>query len=235
MPAKLYGIGVGPGDKGYLTLKAIEKFKAVDIIYVPTGKKGQASLAFSIAEPYIPSHTPVKTYHFPMTKDQEVKTKQWDQVAHAMAQDLDQGKSLAFLTLGDPSTYSTFTYLEERLGQDYPVEVVAGITSYQAMATALQLPLVIDEESFTVLPATTSTDLIRLSLKSADTIVIMKIKRHLKKILALLDEENLRDQAYIISQATMEEEKVYGDLSDWQGDESISYFSTMIVRKSKEA
>lgn len=48
MPAKLYGIGVGPGDKGYLTLKAIEKLKAVDIIYVPTGKKGKPAWPFPL-------------------------------------------------------------------------------------------------------------------------------------------------------------------------------------------
>lgn len=38
---KLFGIGVGPGDPGLLTVKAVETIKNADIIITPkTEKKG---------------------------------------------------------------------------------------------------------------------------------------------------------------------------------------------------
>lgn len=36
--AKIYGLGTGPGDVEYLTLKAVRVLKEVDYIFVPNNK-----------------------------------------------------------------------------------------------------------------------------------------------------------------------------------------------------
>ena len=52
--AKFYGIGTGPGDSSLVTVKAVNTFKILDILYTPEPKKGADSLALSIVKEYIP-------------------------------------------------------------------------------------------------------------------------------------------------------------------------------------
>ena len=46
---KLFGIGVGPGDPGLLTVKAVETIKNADIIITPKTEKKDGSVAYNIA------------------------------------------------------------------------------------------------------------------------------------------------------------------------------------------
>ncbi len=39
--AKFYGIGTGPGDSSLVTVKAVNTFKILDILYTPEPKKVQ--------------------------------------------------------------------------------------------------------------------------------------------------------------------------------------------------
>ncbi|HEY8804185.1 MAG TPA: SAM-dependent methyltransferase, partial [Clostridium sp.] len=48
--AKLYGVGVGPGDKELLTIKAIKTIGKCDVIVVPSAMNGGKSIAHEIAE-----------------------------------------------------------------------------------------------------------------------------------------------------------------------------------------
>lgn len=49
----LYGIGVGPGDPGLMTLKAINTIKACDIIAIPAVSKEEC-YAYSIVQAVLP-------------------------------------------------------------------------------------------------------------------------------------------------------------------------------------
>lgn len=48
MAGKLYGIGVGPGDAGLLTLKAKEVLENTKVIACPVKEPGEKSTALSI-------------------------------------------------------------------------------------------------------------------------------------------------------------------------------------------
>ena len=51
---------------------------------------------------------------------------------------LEEGKKLVFLTLGDPSVYSTYMYLHKRiLKMCYEAEMVPGIPSFCAAAARI--------------------------------------------------------------------------------------------------
>ena len=67
--AKFYGIGTGPGDSSLVTVKAVNTFKILDILYTPEPKKGADSLALSIVKEYIPETVEIKQRHFPMSAD----------------------------------------------------------------------------------------------------------------------------------------------------------------------
>ena len=58
--AKFYGIGTGPGDSSLVTVKAVNTFKILDILYTPETKKGADSLALSIVKEYIPETVEIK-------------------------------------------------------------------------------------------------------------------------------------------------------------------------------
>jgi len=64
--AKLYGVGVGPGDKELLTIKAIRTIGKCDVIVVPSAMNGGKSIAHEIAEEYINNNSEVLVKHFPM-------------------------------------------------------------------------------------------------------------------------------------------------------------------------
>ena len=53
--ARLYGIGVGPGDPELLTLKAVRLIAAADVIAYPAPADGTDSMARAIAAPHIPA------------------------------------------------------------------------------------------------------------------------------------------------------------------------------------
>ena len=64
--AKLYGVGVGPGDKELLTIKAIKTIGKCDVIVVPSAMSGGKSIAHEVAEEYINKDSEVLVKHFPM-------------------------------------------------------------------------------------------------------------------------------------------------------------------------
>ena len=48
---------------------------------------------------------------FPMTRDRRETVRAWEANARRIVAELEAGRNVAFLTLGDSLTYSTFGYL----------------------------------------------------------------------------------------------------------------------------
>ena len=74
--AKLYGIGVGPGEESLITLKAVKILQKVDVVIAPTSK-GEGSIAYEIAKPYIKGD--VVFMEFPMTYSKEDLKTKWEE------------------------------------------------------------------------------------------------------------------------------------------------------------
>ena len=72
MSGILYGVGVGPGDKKFLTLDAVEKLKNADIIAVPD--TGGEKTAMNIVSEFIQGKE-ILYCNMPMTRD-EAKLKE---------------------------------------------------------------------------------------------------------------------------------------------------------------
>ncbi len=139
----LYGIGVGPGDPELIPLKAVRILQHVNMIFTASSAKNEYSLAVKIAEPHLPASAVIKTLSFPMTKDPEVTRLAWQGNAQAILDELQSGRDVAFLTLGDPLTYSTYGYILKHiqiLAPDLTIVTVPGITSFQAAAARLNTP-----------------------------------------------------------------------------------------------
>lgn len=181
--AKLYGIGVGPGDKELLTLKAVRIIKNSEVVVVPSGMAGGRSIALEIAEDYINKDTEIIVKHFPMGgKEQEKKIYEAFQV---IEEKLKAGKNVSFLTIGDPFVYSTYIYLLKYIEEKgYETETVPGITSFCACASLAKEPLVIGNEPLLIVPGEKVN-----TIKDEKYVVIMKVYKMEEEILNALEEK----------------------------------------------
>jgi precorrin-2/cobalt-factor-2 C20-methyltransferase len=198
----LYGIGVGPGAADLLTLRAVSALRSADAVVAAASPRNERSLALDIAAPHLPSGVGVLRLDFPMTRAAESLDSAWEANAGTVAAILREGKNVAFLTLGDPLIYSTFGYLMqtlERLAPDLPVEVIPGITSFQAAAAKTRSVLCQGEENLLLISGINSPERLGRALDAADSAVILKAYKNIANIHKALAERGLHRQAILVS------------------------------------
>lgn len=223
----LYGIGIGPGDPELITIKAINALKCADIIYVPKSKE-QQSTALAITKEYISSAARVEQLEFPMSKDIEIRKGARKQNALTIENQLDSGLNVAFLTLGDPMLYSTYSYILEYLGDNYHVNTIPGIYSFSAISNTLNNPLCKGDESLAVICALGEQE--KALLKTANTIVCMKLSAYCNDLYHFLNTNENCDFS-MITDAGKETEKVYATIEILK--EKVPYFSTAIIKRNR--
>ena len=228
----LYGIGVGPGDPELITLKALRVLRRVPQIFASCSTKNSYSLALNIIRPHL-NGAGIEALPFPMTRDPEVLQAAWEKNARRVLEVLDGGEDAAFITLGDPLTYSTFGYLlktMKRLYPEVPVVTIPGITSYSAAAARTQIPLMEGEESFYLVSGALGPAKLREIIAKADNIVMLKTYRYFREIYRALEELELLDRTTLISRCGLEGETVVQDLRSLNGN-PLPYLSMLIIKK----
>ena len=225
---KLYGIGVGVGDPENITLKAIKVLRDIDVIVLPEAKTGEGSTAFDIVKEYIKEDVEQIFLEFPMIKELETRKIFRKNNADIIKNELEKGKNVAFLTIGDPMTYSTYNYVLEYLDKDTIVETVAGINSFNSIAARLNIPLVIGDEDLKVISVNKNTDFHK-EIENNDNLVFMKISRSFDKIKKAILETGNKDNLIIVSDCGKDTEKVYTDIEKMK---EVPYFSTLILKKN---
>lgn len=232
--AKFFGIGTGPGDSDLITLRGKKVLNEIDCLYTPEPKKSGKSLALKIVSPHFKEDLEIKQRHFPMVNHLETKQSAWDLIAEEIIKDVQDGRNVGFITLGDPMIYSTYAYLLERVSNKIETETIAGISSFTQIANSLQIPLVLDDESYAVLPASTDEQVIIMALEQFSTVILMKVSIALPKILKILKEKDLMEQTVLVSDSSMATEKILMGLNELTEETKLSYFSTMIVYKNRK-
>ncbi len=232
-----YGVGVGPGDPELLTVKAVNVLKSAQVIAVPRSSDSSSdgsSQALLIAKRAVDLEgKELMELLFPMTKDKDALKSARREAGAKVASALKSGQTVAFITLGDPMFYSTFSYLVpfvRELSPGAPVKVVPGITSYSAAVSTALVPLAEADEKVMIVPAAYDIDEVRGLLDSFDTLVLMKVNRIFDRILDLLVSTGLDGKAFLVSRAGWPEEKVVSDIKSLRGAK-LDYFSTLIVKK----
>lgn len=190
----LVGVGVGPGDPELITCKAVAALERADVVLVPaTEASGEAA---GRAEQVVLAACPcaaakLRRVPFSMAQRRGVGTKRkqsWEASAQAAVDAFQAGAgTVAFATVGDPSVYSTFSYLAAQVLAAVPgldVSVVPGITAMQALAAASLTPLVEGRESLTLVPVTAGLEAVGAALAHSDTVVAYKGGRQLAELLA---------------------------------------------------
>ncbi len=225
MAGALYGVGVGPGDPELLTLKAVRIIKECDIIAIPAADK-ETCTAYGIVKQAVPDigDKEVLAVDMPMTKNKEKLEESHREGAHKIGEHLRKGLKIAFLTLGDPTVYSTYIYIHRRiLAEGYTAEIISGVPSFCAAAARLKEGLAENAEQLHIIPGSYS---IEDALSLSGTKVLMKTGKKLGEVKERL--KALKARAVMVENCGMEQEKVYGSLDEIP--EEAGYYSLIIVK-----
>lgn len=218
MKGRLYAVGVGPGDPDLLTVKAIKTISMADVIACPA-KGSEPGVAYRIAQKACPgiSEKEMLALSFPMKTEDLVMAHQ--EAAYQISEKLKVGKSVAFLTLGDPEFYSTFYYIADLIKEKgYDIEVINGVTSFSAAAARLMLPVALGSEPVMITTGEYTP--------FAGTVIILKAGGHLKEIKDKVSKSG--KEAYMVENCGMPDEKVHYGVQSMPDE--AGYFCTVIVK-----
>ncbi len=227
MTGTLYGVGVGPGDPDLMTVKAQKLIQGADVIAYPSLAGGD-SFARSIAADLIPDDVVEIAMDVPMTTDRAPAQAAYDAGAKEIAKALEDGKNVVCLCEGDPFFYGSFMYLYARLATRFDVEVVPGVTSVTTCAAKAGMPLAARNERLTVLPGPLPKEKLKDRIEGAESVAIMKVGRHMRKIRGVITELGLLDQATYVERASLPDEVV---CPLEQAPEDAPYFSMILIVK----
>lgn len=220
-----YGVGVGPGDPELMTIKAVRLIRENEYIAVP-GKKPRDTVAFKIAAGAVPEieNKTLLDVEMPMVRSAEELSAAHREGAARIKAILDSGENIVFLTLGDPSVYSTWGYLSKLLvSYGCRVETVSGVPSFCAAAAKLNAPLAEWDEQLRLIPAAHAGE---NDFSSDGAFVVMKSASRMadvKKALAAAGKT-----AVGVTNCGMEDEKLYASLDEVPDD--AGYFTLLIAR-----
>lgn len=229
MSGILYGTGIGPGDPELLTLKAVRLIQENEIIAVP-GEKAEESIAYKIAVQAVPDlkKKELLALSMPMTKDRAILEKSHRQGVETIERILKEGKNVVFLTLGDPTIYSTYLYLHRQVIADgFQAEISSGIPSFCAAAASFGTGLVENSEELHVIPASYQ---IEEALSMKGTKVLMKAGKKMPDVKQKL--KDFPSTVLMVENCGMDTEKRY-ETVDEIPDEA-GYYSLLIVKERKD-
>lgn len=233
---RLFGIGVGPGDPGLVTVKAARCLAECAHVFAPKSATGSESAALAIVQRYVRRDAFVHELVFPMTDERKKLEEHWAAAAREVVAVLQSGHDACFITLGDPLLYSTYVYLVravKRLQPDARIETVPGVPAFAAAAALTDFPVGVGKRPVVVVPTADDLTAVREALRSGGTVVLMKIGPRLAAILEILEEEGVIKRSVFVARAGHDGQRVETDLRRLRNDPpAAGYLSIILVDAS---
>lgn len=231
----LYGVGLGPGDPDYMTVRAREVILKADrlVHFCKRGRRGNARVTADAV--IAPDPAREIALAFPVTIEVPVEDEGYtgpiaafyDEAAERLAGEMAQGRSVAVLCDGDPFFYGSFMHLWRRLAHRFPTEVVPGVTGMAGAWARADAPISWGDDVMTVVPGTLAEGELTRRLVDTDAAVIMKLGRNLPKVRRALQAAGMINRAIYVERATMAGQ-VVTRLAEKIDDEA-PYFSMILV------
>jgi len=230
-----WGIGVGPGPAGYIPLAALEALQQADLVFAPRARSAETSVALQCLEGIEIAPQRLREIEFNMDPDRSVLREHYAELAATIAVELRAGRNVAYLTIGDTLTYSTYGYILAAL-QDIlpglPQRTFPGITSYAAAAAAMGWPLGEGKERTLILPCPEDADALRRDIETHDIVVLMKIGPRLPWVLDLLREMDIADHCAFARRIGLADEMLAAGVDGLCATEAMGYLATLLIRKT---
>jgi precorrin-2/cobalt-factor-2 C20-methyltransferase len=239
-PGTLYIVGLGPGDPELMTLKAA-RIIAIAPVAAFFARRGRVGHARFMVEGRINPTAEELRLEYPFTTEVAVHDPRYaielgafyDVAAAELATRLDGGQDVVLLCEGDPYFYGSSLAILDRLGGNYPREVIPGVTSMSGCWTRAGTPMVRGDDILTVLPGTLDEDRLIERLSTGDAAVIVKVGRNFAKIQAALGRAGRLEQAVYVERGTMDGERI-APFTQVDG-QTAPYFSLVLVPGRKRA
>ena len=198
----LIGLGMGPGDPGLVTLRTVAELRAADRVLAPSTNLASMGRSEIIVREVAPEVV-VERVGFVMEVDSAARSSALVAAADRVVAALDAGERVAFVTLGDPNVYSTFSSLagEVRARRPaVPIETVPGIMAFQDLAARSGTVLVDGDERLVLIPARAGSDPAAVAAAAADpatALVVYKGGGRLPELAAVLAQAGRLGQAVL--------------------------------------
>lgn len=177
---KLYGVSLGPGDPELITLKGLRALQRADLIYYPGSQQAdgqQSSYSLLLLRQLGLDETRFRSLFLPMSTDRAAALLGYEQTFYQVKADYEAGRTVAFVSEGDITFFSTFAYLLQHLrAHQLPVEIIAGVPSFLLATAAHQVPLAVLREKVAIIPLLASAAALEQYLRDFETVVLIKVR-----------------------------------------------------------
>ncbi len=230
------GIGVGPGPTGYLTVKSQQALLDADLVLVPKAQGGKKSTALSCIQDLQLPEDKIVHLEYPMTNETATLDARYDEVANQIADYLQKDLRIAYVTLGDPYLFSTYIYTVQALKRNFPdteIKTYPGISSFQALASALNMPLGTGKEKILILPCPDAPHELAQYIEQNENVVLMKIGDRFPWVYELLKQMDILHYCALGKRIGLDNEILTRELEELDMDSKPGYLSVMLIRKSE--
>lgn len=228
----IYGVSLGPGEPDLITVKGLKILQKADKIYYPgslfkSGKK--ASYSLSILEHYNLEASKLVGFYLEMSLARVQAQQVYETTFQQIKKDYENGLTVAVVCEGDANTFSSFSYLLEKIvAEKLNIQLIPGITSYTMAASESLQPLCLQNEKLLILPRVQSEKELEEALRNFDTVVLMKIISVMEVIENVLENKNFK--VTYCERLGTEQQYIASNLEAIKNRE-IPYFSLIIIKK----
>ena len=228
---KIYGVSLGPGDPELITVKGLRALQRADLIYYPGSVQADGrhnSYSRSILDQLDLDEAKLCGVFLPMANDRAVALLIYEQAFYQLKADYEAGRTVAFVSEGDSTFYSTFAYLLAHLhAHQLPVEIIAGVPSFLLATAAHLVPLAVLREKVAIIPLLASAVALEGYLREFETVVLIKVRGALDFVRPAVV-ANYATACYAERLGTPDQ-YLTTDLADLTGRE-LPYFSLLILK-----
>lgn len=223
---KVYGVGVGPGDRELLTLKAVRHIQQADVVAYVINHRGE-SMAKTIASTYFNPIAVELPIYVPMAEDRTGAQQAYRQAVQHILNHVQQNRQVVVLCLGDPFFYASFIYLFALLKNHCPIEIIPGITAIQTAAALSLTPLAMGNDSMAILAAPLAQSQLMDTLQNFEHVLILKANRSRELIITALQQSGRLQEAVYCENLCFSSQQIF-KLGD-PLPPSSAYFALILV------